>query len=116
MKEDINNLSNDKKYKNKNIDIREIINTQNFVEGYWDINKDTKKIKEKYEKEYNLLKGLKNLTMNDKIAMTILIILYINKEHQELLKELSLIILKAKIYIKNNAKDSYENIIKEINI
>ena len=111
IKDDIEEKSKDKKD-----DVREIINSQNFVEGYWDINENTEIIKEKYEKEFNLLKNIKNLNINDKIAITILMIYYINKEHPELLKELSLIILKAKNYIKNNTKDTYENIVKEINI
>ena len=102
--------------KDNNINIREIINTQDFVEGFWDINDNTKLIKEKYEKEFNLLKGLTNLKIDDKIAITILIIYYINKVHSKLLTELSLIILKAKNYIKNATQDSYENIIKRINL
>ena len=31
----------------------EIINKQNFVEGYWEINENTEKIKDKYEKKFN---------------------------------------------------------------
>ena len=59
-------------------------------------------------------KDVKNI--NDNIAITIIIIYFINKEHPELLNELFMIIEKAKNYIKNNTKDSYENIIKEIGI
>ena len=44
--------------------IMEIINTQNFIEGYWDLNEKTKIIKKDYEKEYNLLIGLKSKKMN----------------------------------------------------
>ena len=100
-----------------NIEIKEIINEQNFVEGFWEINNKTKKIKEKYEKEFKLLKEIKNKNINDNIAITILIIYFIiNKEHPELIDELFLIIKKAKKFIKENAKDSYENIIKEIGL
>ena len=70
------------------------------MEGFWDINENTKIIKEKYQKEFNVLKKFKNLNINDKTAITILIIYYINKEHPELLKELSLIILKEKIILR----------------
>ena len=90
-----------------------IINTQDFVEGLWKINEYTEIIKEKYKKEYDLLKE-KNIYINDKVAITILIIYFINKEHSELLEELLMIIRKAKIFIMNETKDTYENIAKEI--
>ena len=51
---------------NKN-NIMEMINTQDFIEGYWEENEYTKIIKEKYKKEYELLKGLKNRNIDDKI-------------------------------------------------
>ncbi len=34
-----------------------IINSQNFIELFWDINNKTKIIQKKYEKEFKLLKG-----------------------------------------------------------
>ena len=86
------------------------------MEGYWEINEKTKKIKEKYENEFKLLKELKDKNINDNIAITILIIYFINKEHSELLNELFMIIEKAKNFIRNNTKDSYENIIKGIGL
>ena len=93
-----------------------IINTQNFIEGYWSENKQTKIIREKYQKEYNLIKNLKNEKINDNVAITIIIIYFIYKEHFELLKELSRIIKKAKLFIKKEIKISYEQIIKDIGI
>ena len=96
--------------------IMKIINTQDFVGGVWDINEQTKIIKEKYEKEFELLKNIKDKNIDDKIAITILIIYFINKEHSELLKELVMIIKKGKLYIQEKTKDTYENIIKEIGI
>jgi hypothetical protein len=105
-----NNRNN--KLENKE-DIMKIINTQDFVSGFWDINDQTKSIKEKYSHEFDLLK---NKNINDKIAMTILIVYFVNKEHPELLKELIMIIKKAKLYIQEQIKDSYENIIKELGI
>ena len=118
MKIEENKKQEEKKDKENgdNIEIKQIINEQNFVEGFLEINNKTKKIKEKYEKEFKLLKEIKNKNINDNIAITILIIYFINKEHPELIEELLLIIQKAKKYIKENAKDSYENIIKEVGL
>ena len=131
-KTDINNIENNKNENkvndidddiddnedenSKEININKIVNEQNFVEGFWEINKKTEKIKEKYENEFKSLKEIKDKNINDNIAITILIIYYIKKEHSELLGELELIIQKAKKYIKKNINDTYENIIKEIGI
>ena len=101
---------------NEKDDIMKIINTQDFINGFWEDNEYTNIIKEKYKEEYNLLKGIKNKNITDKVAITILIIYFIEKEHPELLDELLMIIKKAKIFILNEAKETYENIIKEISI
>ena len=101
---------------NNKENIMKIINTQDFVGGSWDINDKTKIIKEKYEKEFELLKGLKDKNIDDKIAMTLLIIYFINKEHSELLKELVMIIKKGISFIQEKTNDTYENIIKEIGL
>ena len=93
-----------------------IINTQDFVDGFWDINEKTKIIKEKYEKEFELLNQLKVKKIDDKIIMTVLIIYFIYKEHPELLKELIMIINKGKNYIQEQTENTYDNIIKEIGI
>ena len=90
-----------------------IINSQNFINGFWDINNKTKIIQNKYEKEFKLLKG-KNI--DDIIAMTIIIIYFINKEHKELIEELVMILKKAKLYIQDKSGDSYENIIQKTGI
>ena len=102
---------NEKNEKRKN-DIMNIINTQDFIEGFWEYNEQTKYVKEKYEKEYDLL--IKNGNINEKIAMTILIIYYIEEECSELLNELSLIIIKAKKYIQKETKSTYDDIILNV--
>ena len=94
----------------------EIINSQNSNEGYWEENQYTKKIIEKYKKEFELLKKLQNKNVDEKVALTMLIIYYINKEHSELIKDLSPKIKKAKIFIEKVTNDTYENMIKEINL
>ena len=93
--------------------IMEMINSQDYIEGYWEENEYTKLVKEKYLKEYEILKGLNNKNIDDKTALTILIIYFINKEHPELLNELLMIIKKAKMFIQKITNDSYDNIIKE---
>ena len=98
---------NDKDY------IMILINTQDFIEGYWEENEKTKNIKIKYDKEFNLLK---NNNFSDNVSITVLIIYFINKEHPELLDELLMIIKKAKEFIKKSTNSSYENIINKINI
>ena len=52
--------------------------------------------------------------MDDKIIITILVILFIYREHKELLGELLMIIKKAKIFIQKEANDSYENLTKDM--
>ena len=93
--------------------IMKMINSQDYIEGCWEENEYTKLVKEKYLKEYEILKGLNNKNIDDKTALTILIIYFINKEHNELLNELLMIIKKAKMFIQKITNDSYDNIIKE---
>ena len=88
-----------KKEEDKKFDINEkesimkMIGTQNFI-----------------------IKNIKNKNMNEIIAITILIIYFMNKEHSNLLSELLMIIKKAKQYILKETKDNYDNIIKEIGL
>ena len=93
----------------------EMINTQDFIEGFWEENDYTKKIIEKYEKEYKLIKELNDKNIDEKTAITILIIYSINKDYNDLLNDLIMVIKKAKIFIQKVTNDSYENIIKEVN-
>ena len=108
------------KEKNKNElnnkdDIMKMINTQDFIDGFWEENEFTKIVKEKYLKEYEILKGLKDKNIDDKTALTIIIIYFINKEYPNLLNELIMIIKKAKMFIQKITNDNYENIIKVLN-
>ena len=97
-------------------EVMEIIREQNFLEGYWELNDKTKIVKNEFEKEYNLLIKLKSKEIKEKVAMTILIIYYINKKFPSLLNELIIIIEKGKLYIQNEIKSSYEKILKESGI
>ncbi len=99
---------------NNKEDVMKIINSQNFVEGYWDINRKTMNIKNKYETEFNKLKELKILNNNDIIAMTIIVIYFLYNNYKEIIDELIMIIKKGKLYIQNKTGDSYDNIIKMI--
>ena len=97
---------------NNKDNIMKMINTQDFIEGYWEENEYTKIVKEKYKNEFELLKGLKDKSIDDKTALTILIIYFIDKEYSDLL----MIIKKAKAHIQKITKEKYENIIKEIGL
>ena len=108
----INNIKKEEE-EEKIIDVNKIINQQNFVEGYWELNENTEIIKQQYEKQFKLLK---NENYDDNIVLTILIIYYIYKEHSELLKELIHIIQKGKNYIQKKARKSYDDIIKMVKI
>jgi hypothetical protein len=112
----IKELNNDNIKNNKleKDELMKIINLQDFIDGFWEYNENTKYVKEKYEKEYEILKNDKILNNNDKIIITILIIYYIEKEYPELLNELSLVIKKAKIFINKETKSSFEEIIKKL--
>ena len=107
-----NNINRSREEKD---DFMEMINTQDFIEGYWEQNDKTQKIIEIYEKEYKLIKELKNKNIDEKTAITILIIYSINKDYNDLLNDLIMVIKKAKIFIQKVTNDSYENIIKEVN-
>ena len=94
--------------------VKKIIACQNFIEGYWDTNDTTGIIKNKYEKEFKLLKNFNGKNIDDIVVMTAIIIYFINKEYPQLNPELIMIINKAKIYIKNKIGISYENLIENI--
>ena len=92
-------------------DIMKMIKTQDFIEGFWDVNDMNKFIIEKYQKEYN---KLKIKFKNDKIIITVLIIYYLNKKWDELLKDIIMIIKKAKAFIQKESKCSYEDIVGKL--
>ena len=79
---------------NEKESIMKMIGTQNFIEGFWEENDYTKIIKDKYQKGYDLIKGIRNKNMNEIIVLTILIIYFMNKEHSNLISELIMIIKK----------------------
>ena len=96
--------------------IMEMIKTQDFINGYWEENKYTKIVKDIYQEEYNLLKGLKDKNIDDKTALTILIIYFLNEQYPYFLSDFLMIIKKARIFIQKQTNDIYENIIKDINL
>ena len=117
---EINEYNEKIKEKNIKLDLNEkenvieIIKSQNFEEGFWDINEKTMNIKNKYENEFNKLKQLNDLNIDDIIAMTIIVLYFIYNEQKELIDELVMFIKKAKLYIKNKTGDNYDNIIKKV--
>ena len=88
----------------------------NFIKGFWEKNEHTKIIEEKYSKEFNSLKEFKELNINERVAISILVVLFIYSEQKELIDELYLIIKKAKIFIRKETNDTYENILNKLGI
>ena len=120
LKASIKIIKNEQKKKeekeNTKMKVMEIINTQDFLDGFWTLNEKTKSVKNIYEREYKKLIELKKPKLSENVVMTILIIYYINKKHSELLKELDMIITKAKNYIKTETKYNYKTILSMIGI
>ena len=94
--------------------LKKLIKCQNFVEGFWIINNETKILKIKYEKEFNLLKKFGEKNIDDNIAMTIILIYFINKEYSIDVDAVKMILKKAKLYVQKKLGYSYENVIKKV--
>ena len=115
LKESINLKKSIKNKENNKNKAMEIINTQDFLDGFWDINTKTETVKKKYEKEFNIILGLnkRNDKINNKVVMTLLVIYYIYDEYPELVDEIIMIIKKGKLFIQNTCNESYEDLIKK---
>ena len=115
LKESINLKKSIKKKENDKNQAMEIIKTQDFIDGFWDINTKTEIVKKKYQKEFNTLLGLNknNNKINNKVLMTLLVIYYIYDEYPELIDEIIMIIKKGKLFIQNTCNESYEDLIKK---
>ena len=118
--EDVSHLKNKENDSKLNLgeieNVKMIIKCQNFIEGFFSINKKTEILKEKYKNEFNLLKQFKDKNIDDIVAMTIIIVYFVNKEHPELIPELIMIIKKAKLYVESKTGISYENLIKKFGL
>ena len=95
---DIKNNSNEKKeekkenqIKEEKFDIKNIILSQNIMEGYWEKNKETEKIINKindiYEKINNYLNEKKIEDNLEKILFTFIMIYYIENKEQNLIND-----------------------------
>ena len=105
-----NQRSSNKKLEEKE-KIMKIVKTQDFIEGFWEINEATKFLIEKYKKEYEKLKLEYS---KDKVIITVLMIYYLNKECFELISELIMIIKKAKDFIQKETNVGYEDIVEKL--
>ena len=85
-------------------EFNDMLMTQDIIEGFWDENKETKKVidkvkKEKFDKIVQYVKN-KNLTQDfNKIVYTILVIYYIQKEKAQNINEYRLLINKGKKFL-----------------
>ena len=123
---DIKNNSNEKKeekkenqIKEEKFDIKNIILTQNIMEGYWEKNKETEKLINKindiYEKINNYLNEKKIEDNLEKILFTFIMIYYIENKEQNLINYYLLLLQKGKKYLKKQNL-SYNIILKENNL
>ena len=108
-----NNMVNPLMHKKK---IMKIIKTQNFINGYWGINEQTKFILKDYKEDYELLKKFMSvfyqvpINLQEHVIMTFIIICYIKEQYFKLISELTIIFKKAKLFIEKEIKESYEHI------
>ena len=72
-----------------------MVNTQDFIKGFWEENEYTKIIEEKYSKEYDSLKELKELNINERTAVSILVVLFIDSDDYLMPNSIS-VLMKAK--------------------
>jgi hypothetical protein len=123
---DIKNNSNEKKEEKKEnqieeekFDIKNILLTQNIMEGYWEKNKETEKIINKindiYEKINNYLNEKKIEDNLEKILFTFIMIYYIENKEQNLINDYLLILEKGKKYLKKQ-NISYNVILNDNNL
>ena len=101
-------------------EFNDLLMSQDIIEGFWDENKDTKKVvdkvkKEKFNKIVEYIKN-KNITQDfNKIVYTILVIYYIQKEKSKNLNEYRLLINKGKKFLLSKGIN-YDEEITAINI
>ena len=85
-------------------EFNDMIMTQDIIEGFWDENKETKKVidkvkKDKFDKIVQYVKN-KSVTQDfNKIVYTILVIYYIQKEKSQNINEYRLLINKGKKFL-----------------
>ena len=108
----MNKLEKEKENFNK------IIMSQDFIEGFWNENKDTKTVidiitLDKFNKIKNLVKPMNKGANEIKIIYTIIVIYFLNIKLAEKLNEYRLVINKGKKFLKKNGIN-YDNIISGI--
>ena len=101
-------------------EFNDMLVSQDFMEGFWDENKETKKLVDKVKKEKfdKIVQYVKNKNINqdfNKIVYTILVIYYIQKEKSKNINEYRLVLNKGKKYLISKGIN-YDEEIKAINI
>ena len=117
-----NNIINEKeenKIEEKKFDIKNIILTQDIMEGYWEKNEETEtiinKISDIYEKIKNYLNEKKIEDKLEKILFTFIMIYYIENKEKDLINDYLLILEKGKKYLKKQNL-AYNIILNENNL
>ena len=105
--------------KEKGNDFSKLIMKQDIIEGFWDENEYTLKIKnklnEKFSKIENFVNGDKKIKNKKNAIFTILVLYYLLNDMKDMLSELRLIINKGKKYL-NSINYNYDTIIQKIGI
>ena len=107
------------KIEKKKYDIKDIILTQDIMEGYWEKNEKTEtiinKINDIYEKIKNYLNEKKIEDNLEKILFTFIMIYYIENKEKDLINDYLLILEKGKKYLKKQNL-AYNIILNENNL
>ena len=86
------------------LNIKDLILTQDIFDGYWNLNPQTKALIEKQKNIYDKIKNIlkKKKIENDEIKITLLVLYYLNTDISINKKEYSLIMKKAISFLEKN--------------
>ena len=98
-------------------EFNDMLMTQDIIEGFWDENKETKKLISKVKKEVfdKIVEYIKNKKIDvdfNKIVYTILVIYYIHKEKTNNINEYRLVMNKGKKFLMSKGINYDEEILK----
>ncbi len=89
---------------NDNINLINLITSQDFINGNWKENEDIKIIKKTYIRIFDFIKNEFNKNLNNykELLFTFIVLYYLEKEKSEMLNDLEYSIYKAKNYFSKS--------------